>query len=214
MPSKTHLCRTVPDIGLRADRQVTDGLQAHASFAGLARQPWWLRVDAADLLIRPAASKDLEAIARMHSRCSARSLLDRYRAGGRAPAVAAMERMVRRPLSFVASTTRGEIVATAVAAVDQIHGAKSAEVGLLVEDDWQGLGMGRELMTHLAGAAVVYGYRDLIAYPATSVLLVQRLLIGVGRTRVVSLPDNPHVHAALSEAAVLGLGPVREQLAS
>jgi GNAT superfamily N-acetyltransferase len=50
----------------------------------------------------------------------------------------------------VASTTRGEISAVAVAAADPAHGQEAAEIGLLVEDDWQGLGLGRELMTHLA----------------------------------------------------------------
>jgi GNAT superfamily N-acetyltransferase len=214
MSSKTTLCWSGPSTGPRTDRRLTDGAPEHACLTELVRQPWWLRVDGVDLLIRPAAPKDLEAVAGMHGRCSARSLLDRYRTGGRAPAVAALDHMLRRPLSFVASTARGEIVATAVAATDQRHGPKSAEAGLLVEDAWQRLGMGRELMTHLAGAALVCGYRDLIAYPATSVLVAQRLLIDVGRTRVVRLPDDLHLHATLPESAALGLGPVRERLAS
>ena len=150
----------------------------------------------------------------MHGRCCARSLLDRYRSGGRGPAVAAMERMLRRPLTFVASTARGEISAVAVAAADPAHGQEAAEIGLLVEDDWQGLGLGRELMTHLAGAALVCGYRELVAYPATSVIPAQRLMIDVGHTRVVMFPDDLHLHTYLPESAALGLGAVRERLAS
>jgi L-amino acid N-acyltransferase YncA len=84
----------------------------------------------------------------------------------------------------------------------------------LVEDDWQGLGIGREIMTHLAGAAIVCGYHELIAYPATSVIAAQRLMIDVGHTRVVMVPDAMHLHTYVPESAALGLGAVRERLAS
>lgn len=201
-------------VGAPDDRRITDGAVQHASLIGLVRQPWLMRVDGVDLLVRSAVPRDLASIARMHGRCSARSLLDRYRAGGRGPAVAALDRLLRRPLGFVAAQADGEVVAWAVAATDQMHGPDSAEIGLLVEDEWQGLGIGRELMTHLAGATLVCGYRELIAYPATSPIPAQRLMIDVGHTRVVMVPAEMHLHTYLPEAAALGLGAVRERLAS
>jgi hypothetical protein len=39
-------------------------------------------------------------------------------------------------------------------------------------------------------------------------------MIDVGRTRIVTDPHRPHLHTYLPESAALGLGPVRERLAS
>ena len=49
------------------------------------REPWTLYVDETVLTVRGARPQDLPAVALMHGRCSAKSLLDRYRSGGRAP---------------------------------------------------------------------------------------------------------------------------------
>ena len=105
-------------------------------------------------------------------------------------------------------------VATAVASPDARHGRDAAEIGLLVEDAWQGWHLGRELMSHLAGATLVCGYHELIAYPGTSSKTAQHLLIDVGPTRIVIDPDSTHLHTYLAESAALGLGPVRERMAS
>ena len=180
----------------------------------MVRQPWSVRVGSASVLIRGARPQDLTAVAQMHVRCSPQSLLNRYRAGGRRPSVAALERQLREPISFVAQTYGGTVVATAVATVDARHGRDSAEVGLLVEDAWQGWHLGRELMSHLAGATLVCGYHELIAYPGTSMAAAQALMIDVGHTRGVEDPAGAHLHTYLNESAALGLGPVRERLAS
>lgn len=195
-------------------RGLEDGAARHASLAGVVRQQWSVRVGSASILIRGATPRDLAAVAEMHGRCSPHSLLNRYRAGGQRPAVAALEKQLREPLSFVAATYGRTIVGVAVASADPQHGRDAAEVGLLVEDAWQGWRLGRELMSHLAGASLVAGYTELIAYPATSVTVGQRLLVDVGHTRIVTDPAGTHLHTYLSESVVLGLGPVREQLAS
>lgn len=181
----------------------------------MVRQPWAVRVGSANVLIRGARPQDLAAVAEMHGRCSPQSLLNRYRKGGRRPPVVALERQLHEPLSFVAQTYGGTVVATAVATADAQHGRDAAEVGLLVEDAWQGWRLGRELMSHLAGAALVCGYHQLIAYPGTSMTAVQALMIDVGHTRNVTSNDGQiHLHTYLSESAALGLGPVRERLVS
>jgi GNAT superfamily N-acetyltransferase len=180
--------------------------------ADLIREPWTLRVGRRPLVVRPSSARDLAAVARMHSRCTARSLLDRYRAGGRPPAVVALDRSLRRPYSFVVVTADGDVVATALLDRDGRHDHSCAEVGLLVEDRWQGLGIGCDLMTHLAGAAQVAGYRELVGYPATAMAVVQRLMVEVGRTRLVPDPEL-HLHTNLPYSASLGLGAVRQRLA-
>ncbi len=199
---------------IEASRALTDGGRRYASLIPLVHRPWLLRAGRQNLLIRRAVPRDLEAVAGMHSRCSARSLLDRYRVGGRGLAVPAMQRQVRRPLAFVAATRDGGVVGFAVAAIDSNHSRESANIGLLIEDEWQGIGIGRELMTHLAGAAVVCGYTELVAYVGPTIAPMQRLLLDVGHPRLVVDVAHPHLHTSLPESAALGLGAVRERLAS
>lgn len=169
------------------------------------RSPWMLYVGGAALTVRGATPQDLPGVALMHGRCSAKSLLDRYRAGGRAPAVVVLDRQVREPLSLVATTENGRVVALARAEADPGHPYGSAEVSILVEDQWQNLGIGRALLRHTAAAATLSGYRQLVAYPGTTGAGVHRLLQGIGTTRVMTAPTR-HLHATLSEHTKLGLG--------
>jgi GNAT superfamily N-acetyltransferase len=185
----------------------------NANLAIWIRQPWMVRVDRQNVLLRGTSPRDLGAVAAMHTRCSAQAMLDRYRAGGRAPSSVAVERLLRRTLAFVACTARGDIVAMAVAVTDPAHAVRGADIGVLVEDQWQRRGLGRELITHLAGAAFVCGYSELIAYVGTSAVPAGRLLAEVGRTRAVLDGPCPHLHTVLSESTTLGLGAVRERLA-
>jgi GNAT superfamily N-acetyltransferase len=178
----------------------------------LIDEAWVLRVAPRPLLIRPSGGRDLAAVARMHSRCSARSLLDRYRLGGKPPTVAALEAGLRRPHGIVAITEDGEVVASGRLARDATHNRFCTEVGLLVEDRWQGLGIGAELVEHLAGVAQVAGFHELIAYPATALGTVRRLMIGVGHTRQVA-DTELHLHTYLQDSAALGIGSIRQRLA-
>lgn len=202
-------------VSCRPTRPVVEPLRPRAAdgeLAALARAPWTLRVGRTPLVVRPSSARDLAGVARMHSRCSARSLLDRYRAGGRPPAVAALDQMLRRPDTVVAVTAEGDVVAAATLSRDVSHSHFCAELGLIVEDGWQRLGIGIELTTHMAGLAQSAGFHELICYPATAMAAAQRLMIDVGRTRLV--PDvDAHLHTYLPESATLGLGPVRQRLA-
>jgi GNAT superfamily N-acetyltransferase len=194
-----------------------DAERRTASLAIWVRQPWMVRVGRDNVLIRGTSPRDLTAVALMHTRCSAASLLNRYHAGGRAPSPLAIEHILRRTLSFIACTSRGDVIGHAVAWADPSHPAGAAEIGLLVQDDWQRRGIGREMLTHLAGGAFVCGYSQLIAYTATDQPATQRLLTGVGRTFAVRGPSRGvagHLHTYLTEASTLGLGAVREHLAS
>ncbi len=175
----------------------------------LARRPWVLRVGAESMIVRPTTARDIAAVAQMHRRCSARSLLDRYRSGGRPPAVAALDWALRNPLSFAASLSDGSVVATVSIRRDAAHSYVCAEVELLVEDRWQRLGVGSELMSHIAGVAQVAGYTELIAYPATAIAAAQRWvpearmsLAAVGEAAALAgLPAEPAAHGLPAAAS-------------
>ncbi|WP_375497188.1 GNAT family N-acetyltransferase [uncultured Jatrophihabitans sp.] len=210
MPTATHTsCIRPVLVGDPAEPQRTE----IDELAALSRRPWTLRVGNQPMIVRTSTARDIAAVAQMHRRCSARSLLDRYRSGGRAPAVAALDWSLRNPLSFVTVTTDGSVIATVSVRRDPEHNYLCAEAQLLVEDRWQRLGIGSELMTHIAGVAQVAGYNELIAYPATAVPAAQRLMIEIGRTRMVPDTANAHLHTYLPESATLGLGSVRQRLA-
>jgi N-acetylglutamate synthase-like GNAT family acetyltransferase len=215
MTTKSAPCISQSPFGIReANRKLSDGASRHAALMPLIRQPWLLRVDSTNMLIRGATPRDLAAVATLHARCSPQSLLDRYRLGGKAPAIAAIEQMLRRPLTFVAVNSDGDVLATATATVDSHHTRESAEVAVLVDDKWQDKGVGRELVTQLSASALVCGYTELIGYTATSPVAAQRLMLEVGHTRVVNTAQGMHMHTYLPESAALGLGAVRERLAS
>lgn len=161
------------------------------------RAPWLLHVDGAPLTVRGARAQDLPGVALMHGRCSPKSLLDRYCRGGRPPAILMLDRQVRDPLSFVATTENGRVVALARIVRDSMHSFGSAELSLLVEDQWQRLGVGRALLWHCAAAAVGAGYRQLISYPGTTAGAVQRMVSAIGTTRLVT-EGSSHLHTALS----------------
>lgn len=211
MTATVSPCETDPS----AFRGRKDDVELGAnSLAIWVRQPWMVRVGRDNLLIRGTTPRDLTAVAATHGRCSARSLLDRYRMGGQAPSAVALERMLRRTLAFVACTARGDVVAMAVAAPDRTHDEAAAEVGVLVQDDWQRRGLGREMLTHLSAGAYVCGYTQLISYTAVNVAPAHRLLTVIGRTYSVPDPHVPHLHTYLTEASALGLAAVREHMAS
>jgi GNAT superfamily N-acetyltransferase len=181
----------------------------NSSIAKKARAPWLLYLDGTALTVRGARPHDLPGVARMHGRCSAKSLLDRYRTGGQAPAIIVLDRHLRDPLSFVVTAEDGRIVALSRIAPDAAHPFGSGEVSMLVEDNWQGLGVGRALLRHSAAAAVLANYRQLIAYPGTTAPMIQRLMAGIGTTRLLT-DDQRHLHTALAENVKLGLGGFRD----
>jgi GNAT superfamily N-acetyltransferase len=208
MRTSTYSCARPVAVGDPGELRRTE----NDELVELARAPWTLRVGKTAMVVRPSSARDLSAVARMHTRCSPRSLLDRYRVGGRPPAVAALDHDLRGPYSVVVTLADGAIIAHASLARDRAHTALCATFGLLVQDSWQRRGLGAELTTHLAGVGYAAGFNELIVYPATAVTAAQRLMVEVGRTRMV--PDTDlHLHTYLSDAASLGLGSVRQRLA-
>lgn len=205
----------VPSCTVASGGRLTDPPAPDERLLALSRQPWTIQPERADrdvLLVRPSTIRDLHAVAAMHRRCSARSLLDRYRSGGRPPAVAALDSELRNPLTVVAVDPRGAVVAIASVERDRDHGPTSAVAGLLVEDRWHQRYVGTELLLHIAGAAQAAGFTELISYPATAVAVAKHMVVDIGRTRFVP-GQNTHLHTALPDSAALGLGSVRQRLA-
>jgi GNAT superfamily N-acetyltransferase len=189
---------------------------------GIAPAPRWTTRRTATtppIAVGPAGPADAAALRAMHDRCGPatryarfhgllRELPEGYLAGALAGDPAVHDALVVE----VAAPGGRRLVGLGSACRLDRPGPPAADVGLLVEDAWQRLGIGTELMSHMAGLAQALGYHELIAYPATAMVAAQRLMLEVGRTRVV--PDaDAHLHTYLPESAALGLGSVRQRLA-
>ncbi|KOX33214.1 GCN5 family acetyltransferase [Saccharothrix sp. NRRL B-16348] len=176
------------------------------SAAGVAapRPTALLTDDGMALVLRPGRAGDEEAVAELHSRCSMGTLFNRYHSG--------MRTVPRRWLHRLLSPPRGSTVvaqcADRVVAMGQLipmSTPDSAEVSLLVEDGWQGRGVGTALLGSLAGAARAAGYRELVGWclPAETGLVRTAARAGLptsvrredGLLRVSIAADGPRVTA-------------------
>jgi GNAT superfamily N-acetyltransferase len=122
-----------------------------------------LTTDGAGLVLRRGTPDDAEAVARLHARCSAQTLFARYHAG--------MRTLPRRLLHRLLTPPRGSTVlalcGTDVVGLAQLIRTTSpdeAEISLLVEDEWQGRGVGTAMIRHLATVARAAGHREMIAW--------------------------------------------------
>ncbi|MEU4743758.1 GNAT family N-acetyltransferase, partial [Actinosynnema sp. NPDC023658] len=119
--------------------------------------------DGMALVLRPGSAGDEDAVAELHSRCSMGTLFTRYHAGVRT----VPRRWLHRLLSPPRGTTVVAQCADRVVAMGQLipmSTPDSAEVSLLVEDGWQGRGVGTALLGALAGAARAAGRRELVGW--------------------------------------------------
>lgn len=122
-----------------------------------------ITADGMALVLRPGGVADEDAVSDLHTRCSMRTLFNRYHSG--------MRTLPRRWLHRLLSPPRGSTVvaqcADQVVAIGQLIRTSTpdtAEVSLLVEDAWQQRGVGTALLRQLADTARASGYRELVAW--------------------------------------------------
>jgi GNAT superfamily N-acetyltransferase len=117
------------------------------------------------ITVRRAGTDDLEAATAMHERCSARTLSLRYHGP-----VGDAHRYLHHLLSprfgrtLAVQTASGRIVGLGHLLWD----GDETEVALLVEDEWQGRGIGSELLRRLVAMAVEAGSESVYAVTQSS----------------------------------------------
>ena len=89
----------------------------------------------------------------------------------------------------------------------RVDHAVQAEV--LVADPWQGQGIGRALLSHLAAAAWLLDRRELMASPLADGETAELLLGRLGPLTHSLHPHGTHARVRLTSTAVSGLGPLR-----
>jgi GNAT superfamily N-acetyltransferase len=119
--------------------------------------------DGAGIVLRDGRPADADAVAAMHDRCSRATLFARYHAGTRT----IPRRLLHRLLAPPRGRTVLGLIGHQVIAVGQLintNDPRVGEVSLLVEDDWQGQGVGAALLTHLVRTARAAGHAELFGW--------------------------------------------------
>ncbi len=131
-------------------------VSASAPFAVLTR-------DGAGVVLRRGTRQDAEAVARLHARCSAHTLFARYHAGMRT----LPRRLLHRLLTPPRGTTLLALCGAEVIGLAQLIRTASpaeSEISILLEDGWQGRGLGTAMIQRLAVIARAAGHREMIAW--------------------------------------------------
>ena len=120
--------------------------------------PWTMK-DATAVTIRPIRPEDEPAMVRFHETLSERSVYLRYFHLMNLEQRTTHERLTRicfidydREMALVAehrSPETGEPEILGVGRLTKIHGTREAEVAVLISDQWQGRGLGKELLARL-----------------------------------------------------------------
>lgn len=128
--------------------------------------------DGAALVLRPGSASDEDLVSGLHSRCSMKTLFNRYHSGMRALPRRWVHRLLNPPRGTTVLAQGGDQV---VALGQLIHTGtpECAEISLLVEDTWQRRGVGTALLSALAADARAAGFSELVAWclPSESALV-------------------------------------------
>jgi acetyltransferase len=111
----------------------------------------WKAKDGTEFTIRPIRPEDEPAVVEFHKNLSERTVTMRYFQPLGLSQRTAHERLTRicfidydREMALVAENKQGEIVA--VARMSKEHGTKSAEIAVIIRDEYHHKGLGSELM--------------------------------------------------------------------
>lgn len=166
----------------------------------------WTMRDGTQVAIRPIRPEDEPLMIAFHQGLSGRSVYMRYFESLSFKARTAHERLSR--ICFADPQQETVLVAVhtdphtgaqrilAVGRLSKLSDGKTAEIAALVSDDYQGRGLGTELLKHLLQAAPSQGIHRIIAEMLRDNILMQSIAKKLG-FRLYQLKDPRSVRAAM-----------------
>ncbi|ATY10679.1 hypothetical protein CU254_09525 [Amycolatopsis sp. AA4] len=148
------------------------------------------RPDGAAVVLRVGTPRDTDAIGAVHLRCSAKTLFNRYHTGLRSVPRKWLHRLLMPPRGTSLLAVCGHDVIGFGQLISQLDG--TAEVSLLVEDAWQGQGIGTALLARLVALAEAGGTTELTAVRLPSNDAMVRTAVRAG-LQVETSPDDSTV---------------------
>jgi len=138
--------------------------------------------DGTQVVIRLARPEDAEAITEMHARSSEATRYQRYFTPNTDWREDQLRRIAggHRGATLVAVNWRGDIVGLGNVFPDRPGDTSTAEIAVIVEDTWQGRGLGGRLLEHLLELARRQGFDDVLALVLSSNAGMIRLLDRLG----------------------------------
>jgi RimJ/RimL family protein N-acetyltransferase len=141
--------------------------EAVAAREGDARSLGWVEPAKSDgtVWIRLGRPEDADAVAAMHERCSERTLYRRYLTGVTEWRDVTLRRLSggHRGATLVVMSEDGSIVGLGNLFPDRPEDEHSAELAVIIEDDFQGRGIGTRLLRHLLELAQRLGVQEVVA---------------------------------------------------
>jgi methylglyoxal synthase len=176
-PAESARAHAMIDVAMTALAQA-----APAKAPEPAEEAWQLLLaDGTEMTARQAVVDDIGAIVALHARCSLTSRLRRYLAGTNCPPQATLERLVdpAHGYTLVVEDGQGSIVAMAnlIWADAERH---TAELALLVEDQWQRQRIGTVLARRLSCLANKAGVQTVQSVIHAGNTPMVRIMAGLG----------------------------------
>ncbi|GAA0242332.1 GNAT family N-acetyltransferase [Cryptosporangium japonicum] len=142
--------------------------------------------------MRAATGHDLAAVNDLHRRCTTRTLCRRYHAGRDRLSAAEWGRMVDPALGHTLLITdpAADDVLIGFANVMRTTRDGTAEVSLLLHDEWQGVGIGRAVARQLVLFARREGFTTVVAWAEPDNRRALGLLRGIGARPDAVEPDE------------------------
>jgi GNAT superfamily N-acetyltransferase len=119
------------------------------------------RPDGAAVVLRPGTPRDADAVSELHQRCSMKTLFRRYHTGVRTVPRRWLHKLLTPPRGSSVLAVCGRDVIGLGQLIPQPDG--TAEVSLLVEDAWQGKGIGTALLARVVVLATAASHAELTA---------------------------------------------------
>jgi len=145
--------------------------------------------DGTQVVIRLARPEDTEAVAEMHARSSETTRYQRYFTPNTDWREDQLRRIAggHRGATLVAVNWRGDIVGLGNVFPDRPDDTSTAEIAVIVEDAWQGRGLGGRMLGHLVELARRQGFDEVLALVLAS---------NGGMVRLLDRMDLDWSHAA------------------
>lgn len=156
-------------------------------------------------IVRTATLSDIDSIAALHERCSVETLYHRYQVPLKMPMTTRMVRRLISPENGLALVVQVGLDLVGHGVLEQVEGIWTFQ--LLIEDAWQGKGLGSLLVKQSAGRAKAMGAERLTFVTAGS---NDHLLRAVGNAgfvaRVERHDGNVHITVPLSAVRSIAVG--------
>jgi GNAT superfamily N-acetyltransferase len=134
--------------------------------------------DGTQVVIRLARPEDAEGVTQMHARSSEETRYQRYFTPNTDWREDQLRRIAggHRGATLVAVNWRGDIVGLGNVFPDRPDETSTAEIAVIVEDIWQGRGLGSRMLEHLVELARRQGFDEVLALVLASNSGMVRLL--------------------------------------